>query len=172
MRKRRQKPAIVSTPCTTRLAVGIFWHMPMPSAALTRAHRVWRVRTSRMSKRMGWSGGSANWRLRSGKRRKGRKRICPAYSYRATSRLYRKRPSRYPVQFLEPSQQAETSQLARGGLIPIPRASRRGGKAGARFSGGGAGVSPRGLLTDVHPQPNFLMCVRKSVKRLTDKDAR
>src|SRR5207237_9693516 len=39
-RKRRQKPAIASMPCTTRLAVRISWRMPMPSAAPTRAHRV------------------------------------------------------------------------------------------------------------------------------------
>src|ERR1035437_9554184 len=32
-RKRRQKPAIVSTPCTTRSAAMTFWRMPMPSAA-------------------------------------------------------------------------------------------------------------------------------------------
>src|SRR5213082_2752750 len=40
-RKRRQKPAIASTPCTTRSAVRTSWRMPMPSAAPTRAHRVW-----------------------------------------------------------------------------------------------------------------------------------
>jgi len=40
-RKRRQKPAIVSTPCTTRSAVMTSWPMLMPSAAPTRAHRVW-----------------------------------------------------------------------------------------------------------------------------------
>ena len=42
--------------------------MPMPNAAPTRAQRVWTVRTSRMSTRTGCSGGSANWRLLSGKR--------------------------------------------------------------------------------------------------------
>src|SRR5215218_6748735 len=67
-RKRRQKPAIASTPCTTRSAARISWRMPMPSAAPTRAHRVWTVRTSRMSTRTGCSGGSANWRLLSGRR--------------------------------------------------------------------------------------------------------
>src|SRR5258706_8815679 len=67
-RKRRQKPAIVSTPCTTRSAVRTSWLMLMPSAAPTRAHRVWMARTSRTSKRMGYNGGLANWRLRSGKR--------------------------------------------------------------------------------------------------------
>ena len=67
-RKRRQKPAIASTPCTTRSAARTSWRMPMPSAAPTRAHRVWTVRTSRTSRRMGWSGGLANWRLRSGRR--------------------------------------------------------------------------------------------------------
>ena len=67
-RKRRQKPAIASTPCTTRSAVRTSWPMPMLSAAPTRAHRVWMVRTSRTSKRMGCSGGLANWRLRSGRR--------------------------------------------------------------------------------------------------------
>src|SRR5450631_1276240 len=39
-RKPRQKPAIASTRCTTRSAVKIFWLTRMPSAALTRAHRV------------------------------------------------------------------------------------------------------------------------------------
>src|SRR5215468_7879517 len=67
-RKRRQKPAIASTPCTTRSAVKTSWRMPMLSAAPTKAHREWTVRTSRTSKRMGCSGGWANWRLRSGRR--------------------------------------------------------------------------------------------------------
>src|ERR1035437_290116 len=64
-RKRRQKPSIASTPCTTRSAARTSWLVPMPSAAPTRAHQVSTGRTSRMSKRTGWSGGSANWRLRS-----------------------------------------------------------------------------------------------------------
>ena len=38
-RKRRQKPAIASTRCTTRSAVTTFWPMRLPSAAPTRAHR-------------------------------------------------------------------------------------------------------------------------------------
>src|SRR5712691_480436 len=38
-RKRRQKPAIASTPCTTRSAARTSWLMPMPGAAPTRAHR-------------------------------------------------------------------------------------------------------------------------------------
>src|SRR6266702_8410060 len=67
-RKRRQKPAIASTRCTTRSAARTSWLMPMPSAAPTRARRVLTVRTSRTSTRMGCSGGSANWRLHSGKR--------------------------------------------------------------------------------------------------------
>src|SRR5712691_517384 len=67
-RKRRQKPAIASTPCTTRSAMKTSWPMPMLSAAPTRAHRGWTVRTSQTSKRMGCSGGLANWRLRSGRR--------------------------------------------------------------------------------------------------------
>src|SRR6266478_711809 len=40
-RKRRQKPAIASTRCTTRSAVRTSWRMPMPSAVPTRAHRGW-----------------------------------------------------------------------------------------------------------------------------------
>src|SRR5271165_2437927 len=39
-RKRRQKPAIASTPCTTRSAARTSWLTPMPNAAPTRAHRV------------------------------------------------------------------------------------------------------------------------------------
>src|SRR6516162_344163 len=38
-RKRRQKPAIASTPSTTRSAATTSWPMPMPSAAPTRARR-------------------------------------------------------------------------------------------------------------------------------------
>src|SRR6202163_546947 len=38
-RKRRQKPAIASTRCTTRSAVMTFWYTPMRSVARTRAHR-------------------------------------------------------------------------------------------------------------------------------------
>src|SRR6185312_7811390 len=67
-RKRRQKPVIAFTPCTTRSAASTSWRMPMPSAAPTRAHRGATVRTSRTSRRMGSSGGLANWRLRSGRR--------------------------------------------------------------------------------------------------------
>src|SRR5215831_15599763 len=37
--KRRQKPVIASTPCTTRSAAKTSWRMPMPSAAPTRARR-------------------------------------------------------------------------------------------------------------------------------------
>src|SRR5712671_3714851 len=66
--KRRQKPSIASTPCTTRSAARTSWLVPMPSAAPTREHRVSTGRISRMSKRTGWSGGLANWRLRSGRR--------------------------------------------------------------------------------------------------------
>ena len=53
-RKRRQKPAVASTPCRTRSAV---WYMPTPSAAPTRAHRVWTDRILRPSTRTGCSGG-------------------------------------------------------------------------------------------------------------------
>ena len=67
-RKRRQKPATASMPCTTRSAGKTSWPMPMLNAAPTRAHRAWTVKTSRTSKRMGCSGGLANWRLRSGRR--------------------------------------------------------------------------------------------------------
>src|SRR5215469_12680604 len=56
-RKRRQKPATGSTPYTTRSAVKTFWPTPMRSAAPTRAHRGWTARTSRTSRRMGYSGG-------------------------------------------------------------------------------------------------------------------
>src|ERR1700682_5487611 len=57
-RKRRQKPVTASTPCKTRFTAKISWLMPTRSAARTRALRVWMVRSSRMSKRMGGSGGS------------------------------------------------------------------------------------------------------------------
>src|SRR5215831_10547674 len=67
-RKRRQKPATGSMLCTTRSAVKTFWLTPMRSAALTRAHRGWTARTSQTSRSMGYSGGLANWRLRSGRR--------------------------------------------------------------------------------------------------------
>src|SRR6202163_3132199 len=67
-RKRRQKPGIASTPCTTRSAVRTSWRMPTLSAAPTRAHRGWTVRTLRTSRRTACCGGSANWRLRSGRR--------------------------------------------------------------------------------------------------------
>src|SRR5258706_11856463 len=50
-RKRRQKPAIASTRCTTRSAVRTFWPMRLPSAAPTRAHRGSTVRTSRTLRR-------------------------------------------------------------------------------------------------------------------------
>ena len=66
--KAKAEPAIASTPCTTRSAATIFWRMPTLSAARTRARRVLMVRTSRTSRRMGWSGGWVNWRLRSERR--------------------------------------------------------------------------------------------------------
>ena len=65
---------IASTRCTTRSAAKTSWPMPGPSAAPTRARRAWTVRTSRISKRTACSGGSANWRLRSGRRRTDRTR--------------------------------------------------------------------------------------------------
>src|SRR6266404_449270 len=37
--KRRQKPDIASTPCTTRSAAKTSWHTPTRSVARTRAHR-------------------------------------------------------------------------------------------------------------------------------------
>ena len=52
-----------------RSAVTTSWPTPGPSAAPTRAHRARTARTSRMSRRTASSGGSANWRLRSGRRR-------------------------------------------------------------------------------------------------------
>src|ERR1700739_4151995 len=39
--------------CTTRSAARIFWRMPMPSAAPTRAHRASTARILRISRRMG-----------------------------------------------------------------------------------------------------------------------
>src|SRR5207344_3307801 len=63
-RKRRQKPAIAFTPCTTRSAATTFWPTLMPGAAPTRAHRAWTVRTSWISRRTGSSGGLVNWHLR------------------------------------------------------------------------------------------------------------
>src|SRR5207245_9364253 len=50
-RKRRQKPTIVSTRCTTRSAGRTSWRMPTPSAVPTGAHRGGTVRTSRTSRR-------------------------------------------------------------------------------------------------------------------------
>src|ERR1700740_569627 len=80
-RKRRQNPATASTPSTTRSAARTFWRTPTPSAAPTRARRVWTARTSRTSRRMGWNGGWANWRLRSGGRLTNRIQ-SDAFSYR------------------------------------------------------------------------------------------
>src|ERR1700675_4151870 len=86
-RKRRQKPATASMPCTTRSAARTFWPMLMPSAAPTRAHRVWTVRILRTSTRMGCSGGSANWRLRSGRRATNRILSEECSSRRPTAKL-------------------------------------------------------------------------------------
>ena len=87
-RKRRPKPATASTRCTTRSAARTSWLMPGPSAAPTRAHRAWTVRTSRMSRRTACSGGSANWRLRSGMRSTDRIR-SEECSYRKPTRRRR-----------------------------------------------------------------------------------
>src|SRR5277367_1037319 len=67
-RKRRQKPAIASTPCTARSAARTSWPTLTPSAAPTRARRAWMGRISRTSRRMECSDGLANWRLRSGRK--------------------------------------------------------------------------------------------------------
>lgn len=70
----RESRLIISSSCLgefTRPQVGEFEvtiRAPTPSAAPTRARRVWMARTSWMSKRTGLSGGSANWRLRSERR--------------------------------------------------------------------------------------------------------
>ena len=80
-RESEGNPAIASMPSTTRSAARTFWRRPMPSAAPTRARRAWTVRTSRPSRRTGWSDGWANWRLRSGRRLTDRT-LSDAFSYR------------------------------------------------------------------------------------------
>ena len=67
-RKRRQKRAIVFTPCTTRFTEKTSWPMPGRNVVPTPARRAWMSRISRRSKRTGCNGGSANWRLRSERR--------------------------------------------------------------------------------------------------------
>ena len=79
--KAKQNPATACMPSTTRSAATTFWRTPMPSAAPTRARRGWTVRTSRPSRRMGWSDGWANWRLRSGRRLTDRT-LSDAFTYR------------------------------------------------------------------------------------------
>ena len=86
--KRRPKPATASTRCTTRSAATTSWPMPGPSAAPTRAHRARTARTLRMSRRTASSGGSANWRLRSGTRSTDRIR-SEECSYRRPTRRQR-----------------------------------------------------------------------------------
>jgi hypothetical protein len=80
-----KKPGIASTPCTTRSAARTSWPMPMPSAAPTKAHRVWMVRTPRTSRRMGCSGGSANCACQSvpGDRQLHRSAVAPVVALQA-----------------------------------------------------------------------------------------
>ena len=80
-RKRRQNRVTASMPSTTRSAARTFWRTPMLSAAPTRARRAWTDRTSRLSRRTGWSDGWANWRLRSGRKLTDRT-LSDAFSYR------------------------------------------------------------------------------------------
>src|ERR1700724_72084 len=58
------------------------------------AHRAWTARTLRTSKRMGWSGGWPNWRLRSGKRPTDRSRsdVCSYRRPTANSGRWASRP--------------------------------------------------------------------------------
>src|SRR6202049_2011452 len=74
-RKRRRRPVIASTPCTTRSAATTFWRMPTPSAAPTRARPASTARILRTSKHTGSSDGWLNWRLRSGRRLTGRSQL-------------------------------------------------------------------------------------------------
>jgi len=86
-RERRSRSRLsLLLPCTTRSAARIFWHMPMPSAAPTRAHRAWTARTLRTSKRMGVERlADLNWRLRSGRRHTDRSRSDACFIPRPTA---------------------------------------------------------------------------------------
>jgi len=66
-RKRRQKPAIVSTPCTTRSAARDILAQLRPVSLQQGRTGCGMDRTSRISRCMGCSDGLANWRLRSGR---------------------------------------------------------------------------------------------------------
>src|SRR6202167_3888122 len=144
-RKRRQNPATASTSSTTRSAATTYWRTPMPSAAPTRARRAWTVRTSRPSRRMGWSDGWANWRLRSGRRLTDRTlsdaftlgistlrdRVCDSSDAGAGADL-RSRP---PIRTLRLPPQAKR-----------PTGGGRGGRAAVSRPSGSGGRRPRGLL--------------------------
>ncbi len=67
-RKRRLSPALASMPCTTSGTARTFFTLPMPSAAPIGVRRAWMGRSSRISRRMGCSGGWVNWHKRSERR--------------------------------------------------------------------------------------------------------
>ena len=75
--KRRHRPTIDSTRCTTRSTVATSWNSPTTAAVTTTERRGWITRRSRRSRRTAGTGGWTNWRKNSGS-----KRIVPSRSGR------------------------------------------------------------------------------------------
>ena len=69
MPKRRDRPTIGSTRCTTRCTDATSWSAPTCAAVPTTAHRGSTARRSRTSRRTAWTGGWTNWRTNSGSER-------------------------------------------------------------------------------------------------------
>ena len=80
MPKRRSRPTIGSTRCTTRCTDATSWSAPTSAAVPTAAHRGSTARRSRTSRRTAWTGGWTNWRKNSGS-----ERIVPSRSGGCTS---------------------------------------------------------------------------------------
>jgi hypothetical protein len=69
MPKRRARPAIASTRCTTRCGVATYWRLPMVAALPTKGHPGWMARRSTTSRRTGGSDGWTSWRKNSARKR-------------------------------------------------------------------------------------------------------
>src|SRR5579864_4849263 len=69
MPKRRARPTIASTRCTTRCGVGTSWRLLTAVALPTKALPGWMARLLTTSRRTGGSGGWTNWRKNSASKR-------------------------------------------------------------------------------------------------------
>ena len=155
----------------------------MLSAAPTRARRAWTVRTSRPSRRTGWSDGWANWRLRSGRRPTDRTLSDVCTYRRPTANSGRAGHLIGAGSGLHDSSDAGAGADLRSrpsiGTLRLPsRAKRstgggRGGRVAVSRPSGSCGRRPRGLLREHSPCRAFEVGIapdRRSARAASDQD--